>query len=62
MMLGWADLEEQEHDRFPCHEDNQKCNGDSRSDKGQHNFEKKRKPEETVATMDRGQRIIKGNQ
>src|SRR6185312_8159807 len=56
MMLGWADQEEQEHDRFPRREDNnQKRNGDSRLGKGQRNFEKKCKPEETVATMDRGQ-------
>jgi len=63
MMLGWADQEEHERDRFPhCEDNNQKCNGDPRSDKGQHNFDKKRKPEDTVATMDRGQRAKKGNQ
>ena len=45
MILGWADQEEQERDRFPRREDNnQKCNGDPRSDKGQRNFDKKRKP------------------
>jgi hypothetical protein len=53
MMLGWADQEEQERDRFRRREDNnQKCNGDPRSDKGQHNIDKKRKPEDTVAIMD----------
>ena len=42
MMLAWADQEEQERDHFPSHEDNnQKRNGDPRSDKGQHNFDKK---------------------
>ena len=62
MMLAWADQEEQERDRFPRREDNnQKCNGDSRSDKGQCNFDKKRKPEDTVATMERGQKGKKGN-
>ena len=61
-MLTWADQEEQERDHFPCREDNnQKCNGDSRSDKGQRNFDKKRKPEDTVATMERGQKGMKGN-
>ena len=56
MMLGWADQEEQECDRFPRHEyNNQKRNGDPRSDKGQRNFYKKLKTEDTVATMDRGQ-------
>ena len=61
-MLAWADQEEQERDRFPRREDNnQKCNGDSRSDKGQCNFDKKRKPEDTVATMERGQKDKKGN-
>ena len=29
-----------------------KCNGDPHSDKNQRNFDKKRKPEGTVATMD----------
>jgi len=63
MMLGWADQEEQERDRFPHRDDNnQKRNGDLRSDKGQRNFDKKRKPEDTVATMDQGQRGKKGNQ
>ena len=61
-MLAWADQEEQERDRFPRHEDNnQKRNGESRSDKGQCNFDKKRKPEDTVATMERGQKGKKGN-
>ena len=56
MMLGWVDQEEQERDRFPRREDNnQKHNGDPQSNKGQRNFNKKRKPEDTVATMDRGQ-------
>ena len=55
MMLAWADQEEQERDRFPRHEDNnQKRNGDSRSDKGQRNFDKKGKPEDIVATMEQG--------
>lgn len=59
MMLAWADQEEQERDRFPRRKDNnQKHNGDSRSDKGQRNFDKKQKPKDTVATMERGQ---KGN-
>jgi len=63
MMLGWADQEEQERDRFPRRDgNNQKRNGDSRSDKNQRNFDKKWKPEDTVATMDRGQRGKKGNQ
>ena len=63
MMLGSVDQEEQERDRFPCREDNnQKRNGDSRPDKGQRNFDKKRKPEDTVATMERGQKGKKGNQ
>ena len=62
MMLGWADQEEQERDRFPRRDDNnKKRNGDPRSDKGQRNFDMKRKPEDTVATMDRGQRGKKGN-
>ena len=62
-MLAWADQEEQERDRFPRREDNnQKRNGDPRSDKGQRNFDKKRKPEDTVATMERGQKGKKGNQ
>ena len=62
-MLEWADQEEQECDRFPRPEDNnQKRNGDPRSDKGKRNFDKKRKPEGTVATKDRGQRGKKGNQ
>jgi len=55
MMLAWADQEEQERDRFPRREDNnQKRNGDPRSDKNQRNFDKKRKLEDTVATMERG--------
>ena len=55
-MLGWADQEEQERDHFPRREyNNQKHNGDPRSDKGQRNFDKKLKPEDAVATMDRGQ-------
>ena len=63
MMLTWADQEEQERDRFPRREDNnQKCNGDPRSDKSQRNFDKKRKPEDTVATMERGRKGKKGNQ
>ena len=62
-MLGWADQEEQERDRFSRRDDNNlKCNGDLRLDKGQRNFDKKRKPKDTVATMDRGQRGKKGNQ
>ena len=62
-MLGWAYQEEQGRDRFPrCEDNNQKCHGDLRSDKGQFNFNKKRKPEDTIATMDRGQRGKKGNQ
>ena len=62
MMLAWADQEEQERDRFPRREaNNQKCNGDSRSDKGQCNFDKKRKPEDIVATMERRQKGKKGN-
>ena len=62
-MLAWANQEEQERDRFPRHEDNnQKRNGDSRPDKGQRNFDKKRKPEDTVATMERGQKGKKENQ
>ena len=63
MMLGSVDQEEQERDRFPCRDDNnQKRNGDSRSNKNQCNFDKKWKPEDTVATMDRGQQGKKGNQ
>ena len=62
-MLAWADQEEQERDRFPHREDNnQKRNGDSRSDKSQRNFDKKRKPEDIVATMERGQKGKKVNQ
>ena len=62
-MLAWADQEEQERDRFPrCEDNNQKCNEDSRPDKGQRNFDKKRKPEDTVAAMERGQKGKKGNQ
>ena len=61
-MLTWADQEEQERDRFPCREDNnQKRNGYSRPDKGQRNFDKKRKPEDIVATIERGQKGKKGN-
>ena len=57
MILAWADQEEQERDRFPRREDNnQKRNGDPRSDKSQRNFDKKRKPEDTVATMERGKK------
>ena len=63
MMLGWADQEEQRRDRFPHRNDNnQKHNGDSRPDKSQRNFDKKRKPDDTIATMDRGQLGKKGNQ
>ena len=52
MMLAWADQEEQECDRFPRREDNnQKHNGDPRPDKGQRNFDKKRKPEDTVVSV-----------
>jgi len=62
MMIAWADKEEQECDRFPRRKDNnQKHNGDSRSDKGQRNFDKKQKPKDTVATMERGQKGKKGN-
>ena len=62
-MLTWADQQEQERDRFPCREDNnKKRNEDSRPDKGQRNFNKKRKPEDTMATMERGQKGKKGNQ
>jgi len=63
MMLGWADQEELEHNRFPFHDDiNQKHNGDPWSDKGQCSFDKKQKQEDTVATKDQGQRGKKGNQ
>jgi len=63
MMLGWADQEEQRRDRFPHRNDNnQKHNGDSRPNKSQRNFDKKRKPDDTIATMDRGQLGKKGNQ
>jgi len=42
MMLGLADQEEQERDRFPHRDDNnEKCNGDSRPDKNPRNFDKK---------------------
>ena len=61
-MLVWADQEEQERDHFSRREDNnQKRNGDPRPEKGQHNFDKKRKPEDTIATMERGQKGKKGN-
>ena len=61
-MLAWADKEEQERDHFPRREDNnQKRNGDSRSDKGQSNFDKKQKPEDTITTMEREQKGKKGN-
>jgi hypothetical protein len=63
MMLGWADQQEQECDPFLRHDDNnQKHNGDPCSDKNPRNFDKKHKPEDTVATMDQGQRGKKGNQ
>ena len=56
MMLGWTDQEEQERDRFPRQDDNnQKRNGDLQYDKNQRNFDKKRKLEDTMATMDQGQ-------
>ena len=62
MMLAWADQEEQGHDCFPRRKDNnQKRNRDSRTDKGQRNFIKKRMLEDTVATMERGQKGKKGN-
>ena len=62
MMLAWADQEEKECDRFPRREDNnQKHNGDPRSDKGQRNFDKKRKPEDTMATMEWEQKGKKEN-
>ena len=62
MMLAWADQEEQEHDRFPRHKDNnQKRSRYPRSDKGQRNFDKKQKPKDTVATMEWGQKSKKGN-
>ena len=55
-MLGWAGQKEQESDRFPRRDDNnKKRNGDPRSDKVQRNFDKKRKPEDTVVIMDQGQ-------
>ena len=60
MMLEWAD---QERDRFPHRDDNnQKRNGDSCSDKNQRNFDKKCKPDDIVATMDRRLRGKKGSQ
>ena len=63
MMLGWVDQEEQERNRFPHRDDNnKKRNGNSHSYQNKRNFDKKRKPEDTVATMDRGQLGKKGNQ
>jgi hypothetical protein len=57
MMLEWADQEEQECDRFPRRDgNNSKRNGNQCSNRGQHNFNKKRKPEDTVTAVDRTQR------
>ena len=55
MTLDWADQEEQERDRFPrCDDNNPKRNGDSRYDKNLRNFDKKRKPDDTIIIMDHG--------
>ena len=56
-MLEWADQEEQEKDRFPHWDDNNsRRNDDSRPDRKERNLNKKRKPDDTIATLDRGQR------
>jgi hypothetical protein len=61
MMLGWADQEEQERDRFPCRNDNnQKRNGDSRSNKNQRNFDKKTKAGRHSSNIGSGSTMQKG--
>ena len=55
MMQHWADEEEQERSRFPHHNNNN--NGKSHNDRGGHSNQRdpvrKRKPDDTVGTMDR---------
>jgi hypothetical protein len=57
MMQQWVDQEEQKRDRFPRRDDNNgRRNGDQRLDRGQLNFDKKHKLEDTVTAMDRNHR------
>jgi len=63
MMQRWADEEEQEHSRFPHH--NNENNGKHHNDRGgpsnQRHPTRKRKPDDTVGTMDRTPRGKKGD-
>ena len=62
MMQRWADEEEQECNRFPCR--NNDNNGKRHNDRGgpsnQRDLARKRKPDDTVGTMDRTPRGKKG--
>ena len=63
MMQRWADEEEQERSRFPRRNNNN--NGKRHNDRGgpsnQRDPVRKRKPDDTVGTMDRNPRGKKGN-
>ena len=63
MMQRWADEEEQERSRFPRRNNNN--NGKRHNDRGgpskQRDPTHKRKPDNTVGTMDRTQRGKKGD-
>ena len=55
MMQRWANEEEQERSRFPCrnNDNNGKRHNDRRRPSNQRDPARKRKPDDTVGTMDR---------
>ena len=63
MMQRWADEEEQERSRFPCrnNDNNGKHHNDHGGPSNQRDPTRKRKPDDTVGTMDRTPRGKKGN-
>ena len=63
MMQRWADEEEQERSRFPRHnnDNNGKRNNDCGGPSNQRDPAHKRKPDDTVGSMDRTPRGKKGD-
>jgi hypothetical protein len=63
MMQRWADEEEQERSRFPCHnnDNNGKRHNGREGPNNQRDPVCKRKPDDTIGTMDHTQRGKKGD-
>ena len=63
MMQCWADEEEKERSRFPRYNNDKKgkCHNDRRGPSNQRDPTRKRKPDDTVDTMDRTPRGKKGD-